>query len=96
MDHSGSYPGWNPNPQSEILELGKNKYAELFGKVPEVKAIHAGLECGIIMSSQTQLDAVSFGPTIRNPHSPDEMVNIKTVEKFWTYLLAMLAGTPEK
>jgi dipeptidase D len=48
------------------------------------------------MSSQTQLDAVSFGPTIRNPHSPDEMVNIKTVEKFWTYLLAMLAGTPEK
>ena len=96
VDHSGSYPGWNPNPQSEILELAKKKYAELFGKVPEVKAIHAGLECGIIMSSQTQLDAVSFGPTIRNPHSPDEMVNIETVQKFWKYLLAMLAGTPEK
>jgi len=96
VEHSGSYPGWNPNPQSEILELAKNKYAELFGNVPEVKAIHAGLECGIIMSSQTQLDAVSFGPTIRNPHSPDEMVKIETVQKFWTYLLAMLAGTPEK
>lgn len=96
VEHSGSYPGWNPNPQSEILALAKEKYTELYGNTPEVKAIHAGLECGIIMSSQKQLDAVSFGPTIRNPHSPDEMVHIGTVQKFWDYLLAMLASTPEK
>lgn len=96
VEHKGSYPGWNPNPKSEILELARNKYNDLFGKLPEVKAIHAGLECGIIMSSQTQLDSVSFGPTIRNPHSPDEMVNIETVQKFWKYLLALLEGTPEK
>lgn len=96
VNNKGDYPGWNPNPDSEILALARDTYAGMYGNVPEVKAIHAGLECGIIMSSQTQLDAVSFGPTIRNPHSPDEMINIATVEKFWDYLLVLLEKTPSK
>lgn len=96
VENSGSYPGWNPNTESPMLEVAKYTYQDLFGKIPEVKAIHAGLECGIIMSSQTQLDAISFGPTIRNPHSPDEMVNIETVQKFWKYLLEMLKRVPKK
>ena len=96
VDNRGDYPGWNPNPDSEILAIAGDIYNNLFDKIPEIKAIHAGLECGIIMSSQTQLDSVSFGPTIRNPHSPDEKINIATVEKFWTYLLELLKRTPTK
>ena len=96
VDNRGDYPGWNPNPNSEILAIAGDIYNDLFDKIPEIKAIHAGLECGIIMSSQTQLDSVSFGPTIRNPHSPDEKINIATVEKFWTYLLELLKRTPTK
>jgi len=92
----GAYPGWKPNPKSEILTVMKEVYNNLYGKVPEVLAIHAGLECGIIGESQPKLDMISFGPTIINPHSPDEAVNIETVQKFWNYLLETLKNIPKK
>lgn len=88
--HEGSYPGWKPNVDSPILTTMKKIYHEKFGKVPEVKVIHAGLECGIIGDVFKGMDMISFGPTIRHPHSPDEKVNIATVEKFWTYLVETL------
>ena len=96
VDHRGAYPGWKPNPHSPILEVMKGIYEKEFDKVPDVKAIHAGLECGIINSKYPQLDCISFGPTIRHPHSPDEKVNIETVEKFWFFLLETLKRIPVK
>lgn len=94
--HHGAYPGWEPNPDSAILETMKEGYNRLYGKVPEVMAIHAGLECGILGTNYPQMDMISFGPTIRNPHSPDEMVNIETVGLFWDYLLDTLKHIPVK
>ncbi|MBR9918135.1 aminoacyl-histidine dipeptidase [bacterium] len=96
VEHSGSYPGWKPNPNSEILEILKAKYQELFNDEPKVAAIHAGLECGIIGERYPGLDMISFGPTIKGPHSPDERVKIDSVQKFWKFLLAILADTPKK
>lgn len=84
------YPGWKPNVSSPILGLAKDVHAELFGKVPEVKAIHAGLECGIIGEKFPGMDTISFGPTIRNAHSPDECVSIPSVQNFWKYLTVLL------
>ena len=86
VHQGGGYPGWNPNMDSKILEVMKSVYKDLFGKAPEVKAIHAGLECGIIGESVPGIDMISFGPTIKNPHSPDEVVEIRTVENFWTIM----------
>ena len=94
--HSGSYPGWKPNLESPILETMKNVYNNRFGKIPEVKIIHAGLECGLIGDVYPEMDLISFGPTIKNPHSPDEMVNIKTVEMFWDFLVETLKNIPLK
>ena len=71
-------------------------YNNLFGKIPEIKAIHAGLECGIIMGPYPDLDVISFGPTIRFPHSPDEKVNIETVKKFYDFLVYTLKHAPGK
>jgi dipeptidase D len=82
----GSYPGWKPDFESPVLKKLKETYKGLNGKYPEVKVIHAGLECGIIGDVYPGMDMVSFGPTIVNPHSPDEKVNVKSVEKFWNYL----------
>ena len=96
VEHTGSYPGWAPNPKSEILDIMKAKYESKFNSSPRVQACHAGLECGILGLNYPGLDMISFGPTIRNPHSPDEKVNIKTVEKFWDFLLDVLADTPIK
>lgn len=96
VGHGGDYPGWTPNPKSDILDTCQSIYNEMFGKVPAVMAIHAGLECGIISQSHPGLDMIAFGPTIRNPHSPDEMVDIETVQKFWNYLLEILKRTPKK
>jgi dipeptidase D len=93
---SGSYPGWKPNPDSVILKIMKEVYLKKFGKVPEVKAIHAGLECGIIGGIYPDLDMISFGPTIRSPHSPDERVKIDTVQKFWDFLVETLKSVPDK
>lgn len=92
----GDYPGWKPNPESAILQEMKEIYNQKFGKIPEIKAIHAGLECGLLGGVYPNLDMISFGPTIRFPHSPDEKVNIKTVEMFWDFLLETLKHTPKK
>ena len=89
---TGSYPGWNPNPKSKILAEMKKIYYKLYGRMPEVKAIHAGLECGLLGGVYPEWDMVSCGPTIRYPHSPDEKVNIATVEKWWIFLIAVLAN----
>ncbi len=95
-DFAGGYPGWKPNPKSEILEICKKVYNDTFGKIPEIKAIHAGLECGLLGAVYPKWDMISFGPTIRNPHSPRERVKIDTVEKFWKYLLEILKNAPKK
>ncbi len=96
VEHSGDYPGWAPNPNSAVLARMVQIYATLYGEKPKVAACHAGLECGIIGQHYPNMDMVSFGPTIRHPHSPDEKVHIGSVAKFWDYLLAILAQTPEK
>ncbi len=93
---TGEYPGWKPNPDSTILKEMKEVYNNKFGKVPAVRVIHAGLECGILGSTYTNWDMISFGPTIRNPHSPDEMVKIDTVQLFWDYLVETLKHAPKK
>ncbi len=92
----GSYPGWKPNPDSAILKTMKEVYNQHFNKIPEIKAIHAGLECGILGGAYPHWDMISFGPTIRHPHSPDEGVHIPSVGKFWTFLLETLKNVPEK
>ncbi len=92
----GEYPGWKPNMDSPVLKASQEVYQGLYGKIPEIKAIHAGLECGLLGGVYPNWDMISFGPTIRFPHSPDEKVNIETVEKFWTFLKALLAAVPEK
>ena len=91
VELTGSYPGWAPNNDSKILNLMEAKYKSLFNEEPEIKACHAGLECGILGEHfNGEMDMISFGPTIRNPHSPDEKVNIASVQKFWKYLLEVL------
>ena len=87
---SGSYPGWKPNLNSHILQVMKTTYQENYGVEPRVIIIHAGLECGIIGRNYPGMDMISFGPTIKYPHSPDEKVNIPSVAKFYEYLLATL------
>ena len=96
VEYSGSYPGWEPNPKSEILDVLTDKYVSLFSDKPKVMSIHAGLECGLLGERYPGLDMISFGPTIKNPHSPDEKVEIKSVQKFWTLLLEVLKDTPKK
>lgn len=91
-----SYPGWHPNPDSEILKVMKNVFEAQRGQKPQVEVMHAGLECGIILSSVPGLDTVSFGPTIQFPHSPDERAEIASVQKFWDYLTGILKEAPEK
>lgn len=90
------YPGWAPNPDSEILKVVEESYERLFGKKPEVKAIHAGLECGLFKEKYPQLDMVSFGPTMRDVHSPRERLEIATVDLFWRHLLDVLKNAPKK
>lgn len=92
----GEYPGWKPNPDSAIRKTMVEVYQKLYGKTPEIMAIHAGLECGILGSTYPNWDMISFGPTISSPHSPDEKVNIASVEKFWEYMKATLAAIPKK
>jgi len=93
---TGAYPGWKPNMKSPILETMSDVYKKMFGNVPEKKAIHAGLECGLIGGVYPNLDMISFGPTIRYPHSPDEKVNIASVVKFWDFLVETLKHVPVK
>lgn len=93
---SGGYSGWQPNVDSPILHAMTKSYEEQFGVAPKVKVIHAGLECGIIGANCPGLDMISFGPTLRSPHSPDERVLIPTVKKFYDFLVATLEQTPVK
>ncbi|NPA36076.1 MAG: aminoacyl-histidine dipeptidase [Chlorobi bacterium] len=92
----GRYPGWKPNLDSPILKTMQNVYQKNWGKIPEIKGIHAGLECGILGNTYPNWDMISFGPTIRYPHSPDEKVNIESVKKFWDFLVETLKNVPEK
>ena len=96
VELSGAYDGWAPNMQSPILKAMLASYEALYGKKPAVTAIHAGLECGIIGSNYPGLDMISFGPTICYPHSPDEKVEIASVEKFYDFLLHTLKNAPKK
>jgi dipeptidase D len=96
IEFSGAYSGWKPNVDSQILTVMQETYKKLYKKTPEVKAIHAGLECGIFGGIYPKWDMISFGPTIRHPHSPDEKVNIASVEKFWKFLVATLKNAPKK
>jgi dipeptidase D len=89
------YPGWKPNITSEILKITRNSYKTLFGKEPLVRAIHAGLECGLIYEKDRNMDMISFGPTIRGAHTPEEMINIETVQMFWELLLDVIKNIPE-
>ncbi len=90
VEHSEGYPGWAPNPDSPVVKVAVESYKRLFGKAPVVRSIHAGLECGLFLEKYPKMDMVSFGPTLRGVHSPDEKVNIKTVEMWWSHLVDML------
>lgn len=93
---SGGYPGWRPNPNSEIVKLMEKIYKDKFNESPKISATHGGLECGIIGGHYPDLDMISFGPNIYGAHSPDERVEIKSVQKFWDYFLEVLKQTPQK
>ena len=95
VQHSGGYPGWAPKADSEIKTVMSQLYEEIFDQPVVVNAVHAGLECGIIGSHYPGLDMISFGPTIKNPHSPDEKCEISSVGKYWRYLLATLERIPK-
>lgn len=92
----GGYPGWKPNLDSPILKVMKGVYENKYAKTPKIMIIHAGLECGILGTNYPKMDMISFGPTIRFPHSPDEKVNIATVQLFWDFLVATLESIPAK
>jgi dipeptidase D len=96
VEQTEGYPGWNPNPASEILNITKTSYIRLFTFEPAVKAIHAGLECGLFLEKYPYLDMISFGPTILDAHSPSERVNIPSTEKFWKLLLDVLQNIPQE
>lgn len=96
VEFTGGYPGWKPNLESPILKEMTKVYEDKYGKTPKVMIIHAGLECGILGTNYPNMDMISFGPTIRYPHSPDEKINIETVQKFWDFLVATLANIPVK
>lgn len=96
IEFTGAYPGWKPNMDSAILKEMQKVYEKIYNKTPEVKAIHAGLECGLLGGVYPNWDMISFGPTIRSPHSPDERVNIETVGKFYNWLIETLKSIPKK
>lgn len=90
VEHGDGYPGWAPNPESKILKIAVDAYKKLFNKEPIVRAIHAGLECGLIGEKYPGMDMISYGPTLRGVHSPDERLEIKTVELYWKHTLEIL------
>lgn len=96
VSHGDGYPGWAPNPDSVILKIAQKTYEQLFHKQPEIMAIHAGLECGLFLEKYPTLDMISFGPTLRDVHSPNERIEIKTVGMWWSHLLELLKNIPAK
>jgi len=95
ITHNDGYPGWTPNPKSPILDATRNAYIKLFGKEPKVLAIHAGLECGLIGERYPGIDMISYGPTIKGAHSPDERLEIISVQRFWDLTLEVLKNIPQ-
>ncbi|MCH5238756.1 MAG: aminoacyl-histidine dipeptidase [Muribaculaceae bacterium] len=95
VSHSDGYPGWAPNVESKVMKISEEAYEELFGVKPKIKAIHAGLECGLFLTKNPELDMVSIGPTMRDVHSPDEKLLIPTVDKFWKHLCLILKKISE-
>ena len=96
VEFSGAYPGWKPDSSSPVMAIVKDTYEAIYNKEPTIMVIHAGLECGLFKKPYPEMDMVSIGPTIRFPHSPDEMVLIETVDQYWKLLLAVLERIPEK
>jgi dipeptidase D len=96
VNFSGDYPGWAPNRDSDILKVLDNLYTKLFNEKADVAACHAGLECGIIGSHYPEMDMISFGPTIRGAHSPDERASISSSQKYWKFVLEILKNIPKK
>lgn len=96
VTYSGNYPGWTPRPHAPIIGIMKNLYEQIFKTDIHAVACHAGLECGILGTNYPEMEMISFGPNIRGAHSPDERVQISSVQKFWNYLLAVLREIPEK
>ncbi|MFK5880026.1 MAG: aminoacyl-histidine dipeptidase [Flavobacteriaceae bacterium] len=96
VDFSGSYPGWKPNPSSAILKVMSKLYEDLFKEKANILACHAGLECGLLGTHYPEMDMISFGPTIKGAHSPDERACISSTQKYWKYLLEILANIPER
>ena len=94
--HSDGYPGWEPNLASEILQITRKSYLRLFGNEPLVRAIHAGLECGLVYEKVQGIDMISFGPTIKGAHTPEEMIEIKTAQMFWDLLIDVVQNMPVK
>ncbi|MFH0762260.1 MAG: beta-Ala-His dipeptidase, partial [Bacteroidota bacterium] len=92
--HSDGYPGWRPNMTSEILKITRDSYNRLFGHEPHIRAIHAGLECGLIYQKFKGIDMISFGPTIRGAHTPEEKIEVKTVQMFWDLLTDVIIRIP--
>ena len=86
VEHHGEYPGWKPNLKSHVLEVSRESYVKLFGHEPEVKAIHAGLECGLFLEKFPDLDMISFGPTLRGVHAPGEKLELASLDKFVKHL----------
>lgn len=96
VTHNDGYPGWQPNPDSNILKHAQKEYEALFGKKPKIKAIHAGLECGLFLEKYPNLDMISIGPDMTDVHSPDEQMKISSVGKFWDFLVKILENMPEE
>lgn len=94
--HTDGYPGWTPNPHSEIVEITRSSYTDIFKEEPRVLAIHAGLECGLIGDVYPDMDMISYGPTIKGAHSPDERLKIDTVQKFWDLTVEILKRIPDQ
>lgn len=90
------YPGWAPNPDSNILKVAQESYRRLFNKDAKIMAIHAGLECGLFLEKYPKLDMISFGPTLREVHSPNERIRIDTVDLWWKHLVELLKSIPAK
>ena len=96
VEFGGNYPGWKPNPDSAILKVMRGIYEGLFNEKPNILACHAGLECGLLGTHYPEMDMISFGPTIKGAHSPDERACISSTQKYWKYLLSVLENIPEK
>ena len=96
VTHGDGYPGWAPNPDSKILKVAQETYKRLFNKDAKIMAIHAGLECGLFLEKYPNLDMISFGPTLRDVHSPNERIQIDTVGLWWSHLLELLKSIPAK